>query len=162
MVRIKLAKKTLNEWMIFFIIWNENIKNRNYSIFLVLPNFVVLTWLMTHTVCPNNFQTFREPRSLVSSLKYLVRKLFKFSLHMGKTIATTIWNSLYFKNSKKDSFCGNYLRKYGMWGRWVSQFHRKNHLRHCFFRKGMRKRKLTWYLHKSNTYSILDKKSYVE
>ena len=37
-----------------------------------------------------------------------------FSLHKGEIITTTIWNFLYnFKDSKKDSFRGNYLWIYG-------------------------------------------------
>ena len=30
-----------------------------------------------------------------------------------KVILTTIWNFLHFKDSKKNNFRGNYLRKYG-------------------------------------------------
>ena len=54
---------------------------------------------------------------IVSSLEFFphprVRKLFKFLLHKRKLNAETIWDFQGFKNSKKNSFPGNYLRKYG-------------------------------------------------
>ena len=43
-----------------------------------------------------------------------MRKLFKFSLHKGKLNEETIWNFQAFMNSKKNSCCGNYMRKYGI------------------------------------------------
>ena len=43
-----------------------------------------------------------------------MRKLFKFSLHTRKLNAETIWDFQDFKNSKKNSFCRNYSRKYRM------------------------------------------------
>ena len=42
------------------------------------------------------------------------RKIFKFSLQKRKLYAETIWDFQGFRNSKENSFRGNYLRKYGM------------------------------------------------
>ena len=50
----------------------------------------------------------------LNSFPTLVRKLFKFSLHKRKLNAETIWDFQGFKNSKKNSFRGNYSRKYGI------------------------------------------------
>ena len=61
---------------------------------------------------------------IVSSLEYFpplnsfptfLRKLFKFSLHRRKTNAETIWIFWGFTISKKNSCCGNYLRRYGIY-----------------------------------------------
>ena len=35
-------------------------------------------------------------------------KVFKFSLHKGRIIATTIWNFLHLTGSKNNSLCENY------------------------------------------------------
>ena len=42
-----------------------------------------------------------------------MRKVFKFSLDKEKIFATTVWNFLHSKDSKKNSLCRNYSRKYG-------------------------------------------------
>ena len=49
----------------------------------------------------------------MNSFRTLVRKLFKFSLHKRKLNVETIWDFQGFKSSKKNSFHGNNLRKYG-------------------------------------------------
>ena len=49
----------------------------------------------------------------LNSFHTLVRKLFKFSLHKRVINTETIWNFQDFTNSKKNSFRGNYSRKYG-------------------------------------------------
>ena len=50
----------------------------------------------------------------LDSFRSLVRKVFKFSLHKGKIIVKTIWFFLYFKDSRKNSFCGKYSWKYSI------------------------------------------------
>ena len=57
---------------------------------------------------------FREYFQLLNSFRTLVRKLFKFSLHKRNFNTETIWDFQGFKNPKKNSFRGNYSRKYGI------------------------------------------------
>ena len=80
------------------------------SILNPLQTFVSL---LSITVFPHIVSSLEYFPPLNSFLTFL-RKLFKFSLHRRKTIVETIWIFQGFTISKKNSWRGNYMRKYSM------------------------------------------------
>ena len=75
-----------------------------------------MAWFLAiHLItCKLSLPYFRNQFFPLNSFCTQVRKLFKFSLNKRQLLSETIWDFQGFKNSNKNSFHSNCLRKYGI------------------------------------------------